>query len=52
VKKKYQKNQKKKLNNPKKNNDSPKIEKKVRGKSGAISRGAHIERHLSCACVC
>ena len=34
-----------------KNNDSPKIEKKDRGKSGIISRGAHRERHLSCVCV-
>jgi len=51
VKKKYQKNKKKKSKN-KKNIDSPKIEKKERGKSGTISRGAHRECHLSCVCVC
>ena len=32
-----------------KNNDSPKIEKKERGKSGTITRGAHRECHLGCA---
>ena len=45
------KNKKKKSKNPK-NNDSPKTEKKERGKSGSVSRGAHRERHLSCVCVC
>ena len=35
-----------------KNNDSPKIEKKERGKGGTISRGAHREHHLSYVCVC
>ena len=48
---KISKNKKKKSKIPK-NNDSPKIEKKDRGKSGIISRGAHRERHLSCVCVC
>ena len=41
----------KKSKNPK-NNDSPKIEKKERGKSGTISRGAHRECHMSCVCRC
>ena len=35
-----------------KNNDSPKIVKKERGKSETISRGAHIERHWGYVCVC
>ena len=34
-----------------KNNDSQKQRKK-RGKSETISRGAHRERHLGCVCVC
>ena len=52
MKKKYQKKRKRKSQRIQKNNDSPKIEKKERGKSGTISRGAHRERHLSCfACA-
>jgi hypothetical protein len=42
VKKKYQK-KKENIKDSQKNNDNPKIEKKERGKSGIISRGAHRE---------
>ena len=47
MKKKYQKN-KNKSKYPKKQ-QQPKIEKRERGKSGTISRGAHRECHLGCA---
>ena len=47
---KYQKIKRKSQRIPK-NNDSPKIKKNERGKSGTISIGAHRERHLSCV-VC
>ena len=48
---KYQKIKRKSQRIPKKQRQ-PKTEKKKRGKSGTISRGAHRERHLSCVCVC
>ena len=43
---KYQKIKRKSQRIPK-DNDSPKIEKKERGKSETISREAHRERHVS-----
>ena len=49
---KYKKTKKKKSKESQKNNDSPKINQKARGKSGTISTWAHRECHLSCVCVC
>ena len=49
---KISKKQKGKVKEREKNNDILKIEKKERGKSGTVSRGAHRERHLSYVCVC
>ena len=49
---KISKKEKEKVKESQKNNDSAKIEKKERGKSKTISKGAHRERHLGCACVC
>ena len=43
---------KEKVKESQKNNDNQKRRKKERGKSETISRGAHREHHLSCACVC
>ena len=49
---KISKKKKEKVKESKKNNDSPKIEKKQRGKIRTISRGARRERYLGCVCVC
>jgi len=49
---KISKKEKENVKDTPKNNDSPKIKKKERGKSETISRGARRERHLSCVCVC